>query len=218
MPDFAASRTMMVDTQVRPSDVTKYPLIEAMLSVPREEFVPDARRSVAYSGGNLPLAPGRVLLEPRTLAKMIEVLDVQPDELAMDLGCGYGYSAAVLAQLVVAVVAVEEDDELVREAETRLGAAGIDNVAVVRNPLRAGYEKQGPYDAILVSGGAVEEIPSQLTDQLKERGRIIALFQQGNLGVARVGIKLNGQMNWRYAFNASAPLLPGFAVAHRFAL
>lgn len=218
MPDFAVNRTMMVDTQVRPNDVTKYPLIEAMLTVPREEFVPDARRSVAYTGENLPLAPGRVLLEPRTLAKMIDALDIQPDDLVMDLGCGYGYSAAVLAQLAVAVVAVEEDDELVREAETRIGAAGIDNVAVVQNPLRAGYDNQAPYDAILVSGGAVEEIPEDLVPQLKEGGRIAALFLQGNLGVVRVGIKLNGLLNWRYAFNASAPLLPGFAIARGFAL
>lgn len=218
MPDFAVNRTMMVDTQVRPNDVTKYPLIEAMLTVPREEFVPDARRSVAYTGENLPLAPGRVLLEPRTLAKMIDALDIQPDDLVMDLGCGYGYSAAVLAQLAVAVVAVEEDDELVREAETRIGAAGIDNVAVVQNPLRAGYDNQAPYDAILVSGGAVEEIPEDLVPQLKEGGRIAALFFQGNLGVVRVGIKLNGVLNWRYAFNASAPLLPGFAIARGFAL
>lgn len=218
MPDFAVNRTIMVDTQVRPSDVTKYPLIEAMLAVPREEFVPDARRSIAYSGENLPLAPDRVLLEPRTLAKLIDALDIQPDDLVMDLGCGYGYSAAVLARLAVAVVAVEDEDELVREAEARIIAAGIDNVAVLQNPLRDGCEKQGPYDAILISGGAVEEFPEALADQLKDGGRIAALFLQGNLGVARVGVKLNGRLNWRYAFNAFAPLLPGFAAERGFAL
>lgn len=209
---------MMVDTQVRPNDVTKYPLIEAMLTVPREEFVLDARRSVAYSGENLPIGPDRVLLEPRTLAKMIDALDIVPSDLVLDLGCGFGYSAAVLAQMAEAVVAVEEDEEFVREAEGRILAAGIDNVVVLHNPLSAGYEKQGPYDAILVSGGSVEEVPAMLADQLKEGGRIVALFREGNLGVVRSGLKVNGRINWRYAFNAHAPLLSGFALTRGFAL
>lgn len=209
---------MMVDTQVRPNDVTKYPLIEAMLTVPREEFVLDARRSVAYSGENLPIGPDRVLLEPRTLAKMIDALDIVPSDLLLDLGCGFGYSAAVLAQMAEAVVAVEEDEEFVREAEGRILAAGIDNVVVLHNPLSAGYEKQGPYDAILVSGGSVEEVPAMLADQLKEGGRIVALFREGNLGVVRSGLKVNGRINWRYAFNAHAPLLSGFALTRGFAL
>ncbi|AUH35185.1 protein-L-isoaspartate O-methyltransferase family protein [Paracoccus tegillarcae] len=218
MPDFAVNRTMMVDTQVRPNDVTRYPLIEAMLIVPREEFVPDARRSVAYSGENLPLGNGRVLLEPRTLAKMIEELNIEPTDLVMDLGCGYGYSAAVLAQMAQAVVAIEDSEEFVREAEARIIANGIDNVVVLQNSLGVGCPKQGPYDAILVGGGAVEHVPSALTEQLKDGGRIVALFQEGNLGVVRSGLKVNGRINWRYGFNAHAPLLPGFAISRGFAL
>lgn len=116
MPDFAARRTMMVDTQVRPNDVTKYPIIEAMLTIPREEFVPDARRAVAYSGENLELAPGRVLLEPRTLAKMVDAVDPQPDDLVLDIGCGYGYASAVMAFMAQAVIAVEDDEDMAREA------------------------------------------------------------------------------------------------------
>ncbi|TRW97452.1 protein-L-isoaspartate O-methyltransferase [Paracoccus sp. M683] len=218
MPDFAINRTMMVDTQVRPNDVTRYPLIEAMLTIPREEFVPDSRRGVAYSGENLPMGGNRVLLEPRTLAKMIETLNIEPSDLILDLGCGYGYSAAVLARMAEAVVAIEEDEDFVREAEHRISAAGIDNVVVLRNPLVAGYAKQGPYDAILISGGAVEEVPEMVTEQLKEGGRIAALFLEGNLGVVRSGLKVNGRINWRYAFNAHAPLLSGFAITRGFAL
>ena len=120
MSDFAARRTMMVDTQVRPNDVTKFPVIEAMLSVPMEDFVPPSRRAVAYSGENLDLGGGRVLLEPRTLGKMIDMLDLQPGDMVMDLGCGYGYSSAVLARLVQTVVAIEEDPEMAAEAERRL--------------------------------------------------------------------------------------------------
>lgn len=217
MTDFAARRTMMVDTQVRPNDVTKFPVIEAMLSIPREEFVPPARRPVAYSGENLDIGHGRVLLEPRTLAKMVDALDVQPTDLVLDLGCGYGYSSAVIARMAEAVVAVEESPELAAEAESRLAGANVFNVAVLAGPLAEGCAKQAPYDAILI-GGAVEEVPEPLLDQLKEGGRIAALFLEGSLGVARIGLKVNGRVNWRYAFNAHAPLLPGFTRQRGFSL
>lgn len=107
MTNFAARRTMMVDTQVRPNDVTKFPIIEAMLSVPREAFVPAQRREAAYVGGNIDVGDGRVLLEARTLAKMLDALDIQPTDLVLDIGCGLGYSAAVIARMAEAVVAVE---------------------------------------------------------------------------------------------------------------
>ena len=156
MSDFAARRTMMVDTQVRPSDVTKFQVIEAMLDIPREDFVPASRRSVAYTGENLDIGNGRVLLEPRTLAKLVDALDIQPDELVLDLGCGYGYSAAVMSRMAEAVVAIEDSEELATEAETRLSDAGMHNVAVLKAELTEGAPKQGPYDVILIEG-AVEE-------------------------------------------------------------
>ena len=131
MTDFAARRTMMVDTQVRPNDVTKFPVIEAMLAVPREEFVPAGRRAVAYSGENLDIGRGRVLLEPRTLAKMVDALDIQPDDLILDLGCGYGYSAAVMARMAEAVVAIEDDADMAAEAERRLAEADVFNLSLI---------------------------------------------------------------------------------------
>ncbi len=217
MTDFAARRTMMVDTQVRPNDVTKFPVIQAMLAIPREEFVPAARRPVAYSGENLDLGNGRVLLEPRTLAKMVDALDIQPTDLVLDIACGYGSSSAVVACLAEAVVAVEDDEALAAEAEQRLAATEIFNVAVLAGDLAAGVPGQGPYDAILI-GGAVEEVPQPLLDQLKEGGRIAAIFAEGQLGVVRIGHRLNGRVVWRYAFNALAPMLPGFARKRRFSL
>lgn len=215
MADFAARRTMMVDTQVRPNDVTKYPVIEAMLAIPREEFVPAPRRAVAYAGENLDIGGGRVMLEPRTVSKLIDALDVQPDHLVMVLGCGYGYSAAVIAHMAEAVVAIEDDQARVDEAEKRLAEARVYNVAMLCGDLAAGNAKQGPYDAILIEG-AVEDVPAALLDQLKDGGRIAALFMTGTLGVARIGIKLNGRMNWRNAFNAHAPLLEGFKLERGF--
>lgn len=217
MTDFATRRTMMVDTQVRPNDVTKFPVIEAMLAIPREEFVPPARRPVAYSGENLDIGNGRVLLEPRTLAKMVDALDIQPTDLVLDIACGYGYSSAVLARLAEVVVAIEDDEALANEAEQRLAAAEIFNVAVLKADLAAGAPGQGPYDVILI-GGAVEDVPQAVLDQLKEGGRIAAIFLEGRLGVVRTGHKLNGHVVWRYTFNALAPLLPGFVKARGFIL
>ena len=213
MTDFAARRTMMVDTQVRPSDVTKYTIIDAMLSIPREAYVPSAKREAAYMGEHVALAPGRVVLDPRTLAKLLDALDIQPVEAVLDLGCGLGYSTAVMARMAEAVVAVEEDAGLAAEAQATLSAQGVDNAAVIAGKLAEGAAKAGPYDVIVLQGAA-EVVPEALLAQLKEGGRIGAIFMQGALGVARIGYKLDGVVTWRQAFNASAPVLPGF-VAHR---
>jgi protein-L-isoaspartate(D-aspartate) O-methyltransferase len=217
MIDQAARRRMMVDTQVRPSDVTKYPIIEAMLEVPRERFVPDTARATAYMDGNIELAPGRTVLAPRTLSKMLDALAIQPDELVLDLGCGLGYSAAVIARLAEAVVAVEEDETMAAEAEALLSDADADNVAVHQGPLTEGAPKHGPYDVIVLQGAA-EELPEALTDQLKEGGRLGYLYADGSLVQARVGTRADGVLTWRRAFDASAPVLPGFARKRDFVL
>ena len=217
MTDFAQRRTMMVDTQVRPNDVISYPVIEAMLNVPREQFVPDSRRDVAYAGENLELAPGRVLLEPRTLGKMIDILDLQNSDLVLDIGSGFGYSAAIIARIAEAVVAVEDDPEMATQAEARLAAQDVFNVAVVQDALNEGCASQGPYDAILIEG-AIEDMPAAITDQLNEGGRIVALFREGHLGVVKFGRKLDGRINWRSAFHADAPVLSGFVQQRGFIL
>jgi protein-L-isoaspartate(D-aspartate) O-methyltransferase len=217
MTDFQTRRVMMVDTQIRPSDVTKFPIIEAMLSVPREVYVPRDKREAAYMGENIALRPDRVVLEPRTLAKLLDALDIQPTELVLDLGCGLGYSAAVIARLADAVVAVEEDEAMAAEAEQILSQEAVDNAAVIAGPLAKGAAKHGPYDVITIQGG-VEEVPEAILAQLKDGGRIGAVFMEGALGVARVGYKAEGRISWRFAFNATAPVLPGFAVTHVFSL
>lgn len=217
MTDYALRRRMMVDTQVRPSDVTKYPIIDAMLSVPRELFVPNGRREAAYVGENLALAPDRVILDPRTLAKMLEAVDIKENELVLDIGPGLGYSTAVIARLAEAVVAVEEDARLAAEAEAGLTEVGADNAAVVVGPLAEGAAQHGPYDVITVEG-AVEVLPEGLVAQLKPGGRIVCLFAEGALGICRVGWVADGAVSWRDAFHASAPVLPGFASRAEFVL
>lgn len=210
MTKYSDRRTMMVDTQVRPSDVTKFPIIDAMLSVPREAFVPDAMKEAAYVGETLELGSGRVLLEPRTLAKLLDALVIEKTETVLDLGCGLGYSSAVIARMAEAVVSVEDDADLAQEAQSALSVAGIDNVAVIEGVLAEGAAKHGPFDVIILQGG-VETIPTTLLDQLNEGGRIGAIFMEGALGVVRIGRKINGQVMWKYTFNAAAPILSGFS-------
>ena len=217
MTDFAARRTTMVDTQVRPSDVTKFPIIDAMLTVRREAFVPDDKRDAAYVGEHLDLGGDRVVLDPRSFAKLLDALDVQPTELVLDVAAGYGYSSAVLGQIAQAVVALEENEAMARDAQAALMDEGADNVMLETAPLTEGAPQHGPFD-VIVLGGAVEEVPEALVDQLAEGGRIGALFASGALGVARIGYKIDGAVTWRDAFNASAPVLPGFERATAFAL
>lgn len=217
MTDFSARRVMMVDSQVRPSDVTKFPIIEAMLAIPREAYVPAAAREAAYMGENLLFAPGRVMLEPRTLAKMLDALDIQPTDVVLDLGSGLGYSTAVIARFADAVVAVEDTEAMAAAAQNVLAAQGVDNAAVIVGPLAAGAAKHGPYDVITVQGG-VETVPEVLLAQLKDGGRIACVFMEGALGVVRIGFKSGGVVTWRFGFNAGAPVLPGFAAVRAFAL
>ena len=217
MSEFATRRVMMVDTQVRPSDVTKFPIIDAMLTVPRETFVPDDKREAAYVGENLTLAPGRVMLEARTMAKLLDALDIQPGELVLDIGCGLGYSAAVIARLAETVVAVEEDPMLATEAQRLLSEEGVDNAVVVTGALTEGSAKCAPYDVITVEGG-VEKVPEVILSQLKDGGRIGAVFMEGAVGTARVGYKSGGSVTWRSVFNATAPVLPGFRAPRGFSL
>lgn len=217
MTDYATRRRTMVDTQVRPSDVTKFPVIEAMLTIPRERFVPDALREAAYLGENLPLGQGRVILEPRTFSKMLDALAVGPTDLVLDVGAGLGYSSAVLAHLAEAVVAVEPEAEHARDAEAALAETGIDNVVIHEGALADGAPQHGPFDVIVVEG-AVTEMPGKLENQLAEGGRIAAIFMENRLGICRLGYKIDGRVNWRHGFNASAPVLPGFAHKPEFTL
>ena len=216
MSDYSARRVMMVDTQVRPSDVTKFPIIAAMLAVPRETWLPEALREAAYVGENLDIAAHRVLLEARSLAKLLDALDIQPDERVLDIGCGYGYSTAVIAQIAGSVVAVEADPVCAAAAAPLL-AAEVANATFVQGPLAAGAAAQGPYDVVILQGG-VEAVPASLVAQLRDGGRIGAIFMQGALGTARVGYVAQGIVTWRFVFNATAPVLPGFAAARGFVL
>lgn len=217
MSDFSTLRVVMVDTQVRPSDVTKFPIIEAMLSVPREAYVPAAKQAVAYVGESVDLGQGRVLVEARTLAKMLDALEVLPSDRVLDIGGGLGYSAAVVARMAASVVAVEDEAARVEAANATFAAQGIANAKAIVGPLSGGAASEAPFNVIIVNGG-VQDVPETLLAQLAEGGRIAAVFMQGALGTVKIGHKVDGRVAWRFAFNASAPVLPGFARAAAFAL
>lgn len=216
MTDFVTLRRMMVDTQVRPSDVTKFPIIDAMLRVPREAFVPDEAVDAAYAGRNIDLGDGRVVLDPRTFAKMLDALNVDGDDLVLDIGAGLGYSAAVIARIAEAVVAVEDDAERAEEAQPLL-MDHADNVIQHVGPLAEGAPQHGPYDAIVIEGG-IEQLPETIAGQLKDGGRIACIFMDGALGTVKVGWKIDGTITWRFSFNATAPVLAGFNKEVAFAL
>lgn len=210
-------RTIMVDTQVRPSDVTKFPIIAAMLDVRREAFVPQASQSVAYMDAPVPLADGREMPEARVFAKMLDALEIQLSDQVLIVGGGLGYSAAVLAQMAESVVMVEEDAQLVTDAEAALAQAEVDNAVVLQGALADGAAKAGPFDVILIEG-AVQKIPDAVLAQLAEDGRIAAIFMDGANGEVRIGRLVEGHLGWRFAFNAGGPILPGFAQNAGFVL
>ena len=163
-----------------------------MLEVPRESYVPDSKREAAYISENLSLSESRVLLEPRTFGKLLDGLDIDQGEVVLDIGCGLGYSTAVIARLADAVVAVEEDAEMANEAQTILSGNGVDNAAVIEGVIAEGAAKHGPYDVIVLEG-AVEHVPAAILDQLKEGGRIGCLFAEQALVLRGSAIKLTAK-------------------------
>lgn len=215
MTDFRAAREAMVDCQVRPSDVTRYAIIDAMLNIPRERFVPRALQSVAYAGVEITLGQGRSMAEPRVLAKMLEVAAVLPSDLVLDLAPGTGYSTAVLARMAEAVVAIEPDGNLAGRAQRMLADLEIDNATVAKGDPAAGDPVHGPYDVIFVNG-AVERLPEALTDQLRDGGRLVAIFAEGSVGRCRVVTRSGTALSHRTVFDATAPVLAGFETPPAF--
>ncbi len=215
MFDAAAARRMMVDGQVRTADVTNPGLIATMLALPRERFVPRNLAEQAYSDGDLTVAPGRTLLKPMVLAKLLQAASVGADDHVLDVGCGTGYSSAVLAQLTSSVVALEQDPALARVASEVLAAVGTAKVTVVTGPLSTGWPAAGPYDLILLDG-ASEIVPDALGRQLKPGGRLACVLGSGPTGKATIFRLIEGHLVGRPVFDAAAAVLPGFAAPASF--
>lgn len=211
MTDYAAARLNMVESQIRANNVTDPPVVDAFMSVPREIFVPKAMRGVAYVDEDLAIGDGRYLIEPMVLARLVQLGQVGPEDLVLDVGSATGYSTAVLARLSAAVVGVEDDDQMVQAATANLGQLGIDNAVFVRGPLEAGYAKQAPYNVIIFQG-AIDAVPPAIADQLAEGGRLVAVVRQPRgMGLGTLFMREHGTLSGRAAFDAATPLLPGFA-------
>ncbi|WP_421998794.1 protein-L-isoaspartate O-methyltransferase family protein [Reyranella sp.] len=217
MTDFALARRNMIDGQLRPNRVTNATLLAAVADLPRERFLPDGLRSVAYADDDVPLGNGRVLMEPMVLARLIQSLQPGPEDRALVVASGTGYGAAVLARLVKSVVAVESDATLAATAERLARELGTAGIAQVSGPPEQGAPASGPYDIILIEG-AVRQVPQAIEDQLAEGGRLATVVAgaPGALGTAQLFMKENGAVSGRPMFDAGTPLLPGFAPPQRF--
>jgi protein-L-isoaspartate(D-aspartate) O-methyltransferase len=216
MDTFTMLRTRMVDNQLRPQSVTDLGILAVMGEMPREHFLPSEAQPLAYIDDDVLIkaatdtAPARYLMEPAPFARMVQIAAITPADIVLDVGCGSGYSAAVLARLADSVVALESDPELAERASAALMELGVGNAAVVTGPLAEGYAAEGPYDVIFVDG-AVEQMPEALLHQLKDGGRLVAPVGAGWSASVMLYTRSAEEVAGRPVFNAAVRPLPGFS-------
>jgi protein-L-isoaspartate(D-aspartate) O-methyltransferase len=213
--DFQAARKAMVDSQLRPNRLTDDRIADAMLSLPRERFLPKALAGVAYVDEDIHIGNGRYVMEPMVLARMLQVAEIRPTDTVLHVGCATGYASAVMAQLAGTVVALESDPELAAKATDLLAEQQVANSAVVEGELARGLADQGPFDLIFVEG-AVSEVPQALIDQIAEGGRLLAIIRGDGVGVVTLYRRENGAIGHRSLFDAATPVLPGFEARKAF--
>jgi protein-L-isoaspartate(D-aspartate) O-methyltransferase len=214
MIDYELARKLMVDNQLRTHHVTERRILAVMGRVPREVFVSEARRPLAYIDDTQPLGAtgSRFMAPPSLLAKLVQLADVQPGDEVLDIGAGSGYSAAVLAGLGAIVHGLEEDAALVAEANANLASLGVANASV---SLGSFGDINGAYDVIMLQG-AVEAVPANLFARLKDGGRLVAMIRQGVVAVANLYVKSGAGVTARAEFNASLPPLSAVRPAEQF--
>ncbi len=216
MVDYTAARLNMVESQIRTDRVTDDALLEAFEQVPRELFVPEELRGVAYVDEDLAVGQGRHMMEPRVLARLLQAARPEPQDIVLDIGCGTGYATAILARLSATVVALEDGGDLAARANEVLGALEVDNAVVVEGPLNEGYAKQAPFNVIVVNGG-VAKVPSAISGQLAEAGRLVTVVRNSaGMGRAILMQCTGGVVSSRTLFDAAVPVLPGFEVEPGF--
>jgi protein-L-isoaspartate(D-aspartate) O-methyltransferase len=220
MMDFVAARRMMVDGQVRTSDVTDLRLIAAMLEIPRERFLPQEQAALAYLDRDVPVGAAgeggpRRLLKPMVLAKLMQAAEPGEDDHVLDVGCATGYSSALLGRLAGSVTALEQDPALAQRATDILREIGAANVRVVTAGLSAGWPAAAPYDVIFLNG-ATEVAPKALLHQLKPGGRLVCVLGRAPNGRAMLYRSAGAEPSGRPIFDAAAPVLPGMARPEAF--
>jgi protein-L-isoaspartate(D-aspartate) O-methyltransferase len=219
MADFSLQRKNMVESQVRPSDITDRRIIRAMLEVAREQFCPASSSVTAYMDQDVkvsvakPGQPARYLTATRILAKLIQGLDVAETDHVLHVGAATGYSTVILARLAAKVTALEMDSGLA--ASLAENVAGRPTVTPVVGELASGHAGGAPYDAILIDG-AVSDVPQALLDQLRDGGRMVAVIGIGRVGRITRWQRRGTSIETRVIGDAGAPQLPGFEKAAAF--
>ena len=217
MTDFALARRNMVEGQLRPNRVTNLDLLAAVGELPRERFLPDSLRSVAYADDDVPLGGGRFLMEPMVLVRLIQALQPGAEDRALVVASGRGYGAALLARLVKSVVAVEGEAALAGSADQTIKALGLANVTQHVGKPEDGASASAPYDVVLIEG-AVGQVPKTIVDQVAEGGRLAVVMTGtgGVQGTAHLMVKEGGVASSRPMFDAGTPPLPGFSAMPKF--
>lgn len=219
--DYAELRRKMVDNQVRTVDVTRLSVLAALLAVPREVFIAEDFKKFSYIDEDVEVksaengAPARYIMEAAPFAKLLQLADVSKKDIVLDIGCTTGYSAAVLSELGSSVIALESDESLAQSAKDNLDKNGYDNVVVVNGALQDGYQKEAPFDVIMIEG-SVDFVPEHLFTQLREGGRLVVVIGHGNAGVAQLFIKEDGVISVRRGFNLAVKPLAGFLKKQEF--
>lgn len=214
--DYAAARRNMVESQLRTNLVTDAAVLAAMGGMPRERFVPESRAEIAYIDEDIDIGSGRFLMEPMVLGRLLQVVAPQPEDVALCVGCGAGYAAAVLSRLCGAVFALEDDSDIAQRATRLLSDLGIDNAFVVEGDLAAGWAAEAPYNVILLEG-AVADVPGEILDQLADGGRLATVMRpKSGVGSATLLEKRHGQVSRRVLFDANVPFLSGFEMEEGF--
>eukprot|EP01035_Chromulina_nebulosa_P000582 gene582-815_t len=212
MSDFSTARQKMVDGQVRPSDVTDLRIIDAMLAVPREDFVPAGLRPMAYLDLDLDIsAPGgskRFLIKPVVLARLLQAAEVKSTDNVLVVGCASGYSAAVVASIAARVTATESDTGLAKKASDIVAKLGFGNITCVDASAADGDASHGPYD-VIVMVGATEIVPTGLYKQLAPGGRLLGVFATSLPQRAVIVTRSHDDFGIRTLFDAAVPVLPG---------
>ena len=212
MSDFTTARQKMVDGQVRPSDVTDIRIIDAMLAIPRELFVPAAQRSLAYLDLDIDVSGGgpakRFLLRSAVTAKLLQAADIKETDEVLVAGCASGYVAAVAARFARRVTATESDPSLAAKAKATLDTLGLGNVAVKTAGVAEGDSANAPFDVIFLNG-ATEIVPEGLYRQLREGGRLVGSFALAGPQRATVVTASHGDFGHRALFDSVIPVLPG---------
>jgi protein-L-isoaspartate(D-aspartate) O-methyltransferase len=212
MSGFATARQNMVDCQVRPSDVTDNRIIDAMLAVPREAFVPENLRGLAYLDLDLDISGGgsgkRYLIKPVVIAKMLQAAEIGDTDRVLVTGWATGYAAAVVAHLAGQVTATESDSGQTAKARAVLAELGLGNVSFQAADAAEGYPANAPYDVIVLDG-ATEILPDRLFGQLKEGGRLVGVFATSKPPRATIVTRSHGDFGHRALFDATVPVLPG---------